>query len=107
WYGGEKTGGGVVSRVTGGFRPCWLVWEGSPRRVGGGGVPCPPWVFMPSPRRGPPLRSFRCRCASLHHGLGPHPPNRRMWHECSSTPCELRLDQSSRHDPSVPACSKP
>src|SRR5215468_7085504 len=23
------------------------------------------------------------RCASLHHGLGPHPPNTRMWHECS------------------------
>ena len=35
------------------------------------------------------------RCASLHHGLGPHPPNTRMWHECSCYHTRAPLGLSS------------
>jgi hypothetical protein len=46
---------------------------GSPMTVRGGGVPSSTMAMMPFFRMGPPPRSSRCRCASLHHGLGLSP----------------------------------
>jgi hypothetical protein len=47
--------------------------------------PCPERFhgFDAVRQNGSAASELSLRCASLHHGLGPHPPNTRMWHECS------------------------
>src|SRR5712671_4373233 len=58
-------------------------------------------------QNGPPPRSFRCRCARLHHGPG-HcgPPNTRLRHECSYATSELPLDLVIPITTSVLPCSE-
>jgi hypothetical protein len=80
---------------------------GSPMTVRGGGVPSSTMAMMPFFRMGPPPRSSRCRCASLHHGLGLSPTEykdvARTFVHHTRAPLGLRHPDP----PSVPACSAP
>jgi transposase len=99
--------GGAGSTTLDGFGPV-RTRDGSPMTVRGSGIPYSHMAIMPSHRMGPPPRSFRCRCASLHHGFGSlHPPNTRMWHECSCTTRGLPSNVVIPTTASVPSCSKP
>src|SRR6516164_3081462 len=62
------------------FGPVRTVCDRSPMTVRGGGVPRETTALIADVKNGSAASELRCRCASLHHGLGLwDPPNTRMW----------------------------
>jgi hypothetical protein len=81
--------------------------NGSPMTVRGGGVPSSTMALMPFFRMGPPPRSSRCRCASLHHGLGRAPTEYKDVARNFVHHTRAPLDFVIPTRPSVPPCSEP
>src|SRR5262245_26293836 len=101
---GTPDGFGAVRKLVTGVADDGSRWRGPSESYGFDAVS---YGFDAVRQNGSAASELSLRCASLHHGLGPHPPNTRMWHECSCTTRGLPSDFVIPTTTSVPSCSNP